>query len=111
MSVAAGELLDVMVGVCLGSDVSSVYDDNAWPNPSAGISGHPLYWRTLYNWLWFQQLPLGYPPIYCGVAVPNYSGDVEAARAAADSLGVEYDSQDDAVAICNAIVDECWTED
>jgi len=114
MSIAAGLQLDIMVGVCLNPDVSGDYNGALAPNvaddpPTIHVGPHPHYWRMLYEWYMWQQLPPGYR-VFCGVTVPDWSTDVEAARAAADSLSVEYDSQDDAVAICNAIVDACWEE-
>lgn len=105
----AGVLLDLLVGACVDPDISGSFDVNAAPNPGAAIAGPPMYWRGVIPWyLW--QVPRPGHRTYCGFTTPNYSGDLELARAAADSLGVEYDPGDGAAGVCSKILDARWQD-
>lgn len=115
MSLSAGLELDLMVGVCLNPDVSGDYNGALAPNvaddpPTIHVGGHPHYWRMLYEWYMWQTVRPGHR-VYCGVTIPEWSTDLELARAAASALEVNWSEDDDAEEICNAIVDAHWTEE
>lgn len=114
MSIAAGLQLDIMVGVCLNPDVSGDYNGALAPNvaddpPTIHVGPHPHYWRMLYEWYMWQQLPPGYR-VFCGVTVPEWSTNLTLAQGAATELGVTWGENDDAETICNAIIDEFFVE-
>lgn len=103
----AGLPLNLLVHGAIGGSVSGFSWDQAnYPdlNPPESVLCSWFSWQMyLYH---SDGVVPAWHPVYCGVTIPDYSGDIDLARAAAVSVGLSGQAEtatETAADVCNAI--------
>lgn len=100
----AGIPLNFLVAGAIDASVTGfVWDQENYPD----LNPPEIWGRAWFSWQMYEYHQGGevppWHPVYCGITLQDYSGDLQVARWAANSVGYTYTSTQTAVEICNGL--------